>query len=118
MLEKLNFFIDNWYIIATFICALILAITKIIEFIGYPTDKKREEIKHRLLAYVTEAELELGSSTGQLKLSTVYDYFCEAFPHAKKWISFDQFSDLVDEVLPTMREVLENKESKNISLVD
>ena len=108
MLEHLNFFIDNWYIIATFICALILCITKIIEFIGYPTGKKKEEIKNRLLNYVTQAELELGSGTGKLKLAQVYDYFCEAFPYVKKWFTFEQFGALVDEILPTMREVLES----------
>lgn len=114
MLEKLQFFIDNWYIILTFVCAMILFINKIIEFIGYPTEKKVSEIKERLLSYVTIAELELGGSTGELKLAQVYDYFCSTFPYTKKWISFEKFSKLVDEVLPTMRDVLSRKYNDDI----
>lgn len=110
MIEYMNFFVENWYVITTFICATILAIMKIVEFIGYPTEKKKQEIKERLLSYVTEAELELGSSTGQLKLSQVYDEFCSKFPYVKKWISFEEFGDMVDEVLPTMREILNKNE--------
>lgn len=113
MLEKMNFFIENWYVIVTFICTLILAISMIIKFIGYPTEKKKAEIKERLLAYVTEAELSLGDKTGALKLAKVYDQFCEAFPETKKWISFEKFSSIVDEVLPKMREVLENMKTDN-----
>lgn len=107
MVEKMNFFIDNWYVIVTFICTIILAVSMIIQFIGYPTEKKKQEIKERLLAYVTEAELELGDKTGALKLAKVYDQFCEAFPQTKKWISFEKFSSIVDEVLPKMRDILE-----------
>ena len=113
MVEKMNFFIENWYIIVTFICAIILSLIKLYEFIGYPTSKKKEEIRNRLLSYVTEAEIELGSGTGKLKLAQVYDYFCTMFPYTKKWFTIDQFSDLVEEVLPTMREVLENSEELN-----
>lgn len=109
MLELMQQFIDNWYIIFTFICALILLVAKIIEFIGYPTKKKVAEIKNRLLAYVTQAEIELGGGTGQLKLAQVYDEFCLRYPYVKKWISLEKFNELVKEVLPTMRDLLENK---------
>lgn len=112
MLEKMKFFIENWYIIVTFICTIILAISMIIRFIGYPTDKKIKEIKERLLAFVTEAELSLGDKTGALKLAKVYDQFCVAFPETKKWISFEKFSSLVDEVLPKMREILEQVDTE------
>lgn len=115
MLEKMQFFSENWYVIVTFICAIILAVSKIIEFIGYPTAKKRKEILSRLLIYVTEAEMELGSKTGKLKLAQVYDYFCDAYPYTKKWFTYEQFDELVGEVLPEMRKILEKK---NIELVE
>lgn len=108
MIWYLQLFAENWYIVFTFICALILCIMKIVEFIGYPTEKKKEEIKTRLLEYVTKAEIALGSGTGKLKLAQVYDYFCEAFPYTKKWFTVEEFGELVDDVLPTMREVLNN----------
>lgn len=110
-MEYIRLFIDNWYLIVTFICAIILAIIKIVEFIGYPTAKKKQEIKDRILSYVTRAELELGSKTGELKLSQVYDEFCLNFPYVKKWISYEKFSDMVIEVLPTMRDILEKATS-------
>jgi hypothetical protein len=115
VMEYMRLFADNWYIIVAFICAIILSVSKIVEFLGYPTERKQKEIRARLLSFVTEAELELGSKTGELKLAQVYDYFCDAFPYTKKWVSYEQFEDLVDEVLPTMRKILENK---NIELIE
>lgn len=106
MKEALEFFVENWYLITLFIFALILMIIKIIEFIGYPTKKKMETIKNVLLYYVTEAELELGGGTGAIKLSMVYEYFRQQFPHVVKWIPYEKFEDLVDEVLPSMRDIL------------
>lgn len=111
MKEALVFFLENWYLILLGICAFTLMVMKIIEFIGYPTSKKKELIKSVLLYYVTEAELELGGGTGAIKLSKVYDYFVQAFPHVVKWISYEEFDLLVQEVLPTMRELLEKKDS-------
>ena len=109
MLEIMEFILENWYLIVTCICAIILGVMKIIEFIGYPTEKKLQEIKNRLLSYVTDAELELGGKTGKLKLAQVYEYFCVAFPYTKKWFTYEQFEDLVDEVLPTMRDILDSQ---------
>lgn len=113
MLEYMKFFTENWYVITLFVCAIILSVMKIIEFIGYPTEKKIAEIKSRLLIFVTEAEIELGSKTGQLKLSRVYDEFCAKFPYVKKWFTLEQFSALVDEILPIMRDVLNGVEVEN-----
>lgn len=109
-MEYIRFFAENWYILLTFISAMILAIIKIIEFIGYPTKKKISEIKDRLLIYVTEAELALGSETGKLKLSQVYDEFCKNFPYVKKWISLEKFNEMVKKVLPTMEELLKKSD--------
>lgn len=112
MLEKIMFMVDNWYIIFTFLCAAVLCIIRIVQFVGYPTERKKEEIKNRLLEYITQAELALGSGTGELKLAQVYNYFCEAYPYTKKWFTLEQFNDLVDEVLPTMRDILKNIDKK------
>lgn len=110
MKEALTFFLENWHLILLGICAFILMVAKIVEFIGYPTSKKKEIIKNVLLYYVTEAELELGGGTGAIKLAKVYDYFVQAFPHVVKWISYEEFDNLVQEVLPTMKELLKTKE--------
>ena len=109
MVTTLEFITDNWYLLVTLICAVILMVSKIIQFLDLPTHKKEEEVKRRLLILCTEAEIALGGETGRLKLSQVYDEFCESYPYLKKWISFETFSEWVDEVLPAMREILESK---------
>ena len=54
------------------------------------------------------AEKELGGGTGKLKLRYVYDLFLTKFNWLAKVISFEQFSDLVDEALEEMKRLLES----------
>ena len=63
-------------------------------------DKKRAQ--EWLLWAVTEAEKELGSKTGVLKLRLVYDWFINQFPLLSKFITFEEFSAMVDEALERM----------------
>lgn len=76
---------------------------------NYILNEKR--IKKWLLQAVVLAEKELGSGTGKVKLSTVYDMFIVRFPIVSKLISFNTFSSFVDDVLVTMRELLESNKS-------
>ncbi len=76
---------------------------------NYIFNEKR--IKKWLLQAVVMAEKQLGSGTGQVKLSAVYDMFIVRFPIVSKLISFDTFSSFVDDVLDTMRELLESNKS-------
>ena len=71
-----------------------------------PSAEQREKVKEWLLLAVTEAEKELGSGTGQLKLRYVYDLFLQRFPAVAKRISFETFSYWVDRALIDMREML------------
>ena len=57
---------------------------------------------------VTMAEAQLGSGTGQLKLRQVYDWFVEKFTWLAKFLSFEEFSDYVDEALEWMDDQLES----------
>ena len=76
---------------------------------NYIVNEKR--IKKWLLQAVVQAEKDLGSGTGKVKLSTVYDMFIVRFPIVSKLISFNTFSSFVDDVLVTMRELLESNKS-------
>ncbi len=76
---------------------------------NYFINEKR--IKQWLLQAVVQAEKELGSGTGKVKLSVVYDMFIARFPIVSKFISFNTFSSFVDDVLETMREILESNKS-------
>lgn len=70
----------------------------------------RKNIKEWLLYAVIEAEKELGSNTGKIKLRQVYDDFLITFPIVSKIITFNAFSSLVDLALDEMRELLATNE--------
>ena len=53
-----------------------------------------------------EAEKELGSGTGALKLRFVYDMFITKFPLLVALIPFSSFSSFVDEALDKFKKLL------------
>ena len=55
---------------------------------------------------VLRREKELGGGTGELKLRYVYDMFVAKFTWVSKFVSFDLFSEMVDEVLERMNHLL------------
>lgn len=67
----------------------------------------KEKAKKWLLYAVTEAEKEFGSKTGAIKLRYVYELFMSTFPLLSKFISFKQFSQMVDEALEEMRHLID-----------
>lgn len=103
--------IDNWYIILALLALLMVVGLTVIKFLGLPTSSQVTKIKAWLLQAVIEAEKELGSGTGKLKLSTVYDMFVQRFPMTAKFISFETFSSYVDLALEEMRKMLETNEN-------
>ena len=74
---------------------------------------QRKNIKEWLLYAVTEAEKNLGSKTGELKLRQVYSEFIALFPIISKIISFDYFSNLVDLALFEMKALIEENHKLN-----
>ena len=73
-----------------------------------------QKVKNWLVYAVTLAESELGSGTGQLKLRSVYNMFVLRFPKLSMIITFERFSELVDDALDIMRKMLENEKIANI----
>ena len=104
----------NAQIIMALVIVAIALIRGIIWFIKLPKEKKIANIKEWLKFAVIEAEKELGSGTGQLKLRMVYDMAVKQFPFIVQLISFDTFSKWVDEALDWMRNQLaENKAAQS-----
>ena len=100
-------------IIVSVIIAIAL-VCGIIWFIKLPKEKKIANIKEWLKYAVVQAEKELGSGTGQLKLRMVYDMAVNKFPFLVKLIPFNIFSGWVDESLDWMRgQLAENKAAQN-----
>lgn len=108
----------NYAIILMATLTICLLAIDIYRFIKMPSEEKKvlaEEqlikIKKWLLYEVTIAEQKYGGGAGKIKLSFVYDKFIERFPVAVGILTFDMFSDLVDEALKEMRKLLETNSS-------
>ncbi len=102
---------NNKFIIFALLIIVFMAAIWIKNFIKLPNNEKMRSIREWLLYAVTEAEKELGSGTGQIKLRMVYDMFIKNFIDISKWISFDTFSAMVDEALKDFREMLNTNEN-------
>ena len=103
----------NVQIIVALVIVAIALVCGIIWFVKLPKEKQIASIKEWLKFAVIEAEKELGSGTGQLKLRMVYDMAVKQFPFIVQLIPFDTFSGWVDEALDWMRcQLAENKAAK------
>ncbi len=96
------------YVILTII--VLSLIGAIYNFVNLTKEQQMENIKEWLLLACLEAEKALGSKTGRIKLRYVYDLFVARFKFASYFISFEQFSLMVDEALDTMRDLIESNE--------
>lgn len=107
----MDFLLNNWFLIIVLIALAGVTGYAIYVFVKMPTDKQLSKLKEWLLYAVAEAEKELGSGTGQLKLRYVYDMFILRFDKLVDLISFEAFSLMVDEVLDNFQNILESNES-------
>ncbi len=101
----MEFLSDHWYLILVGVAAVAVIIWAVMKFFKLPRESQINKIKEWLLFAVTRAEKELGSGTGQLKLRYVYDMFVTKFPYLVKFVTFERFSELVDEVLVKFKEM-------------
>ena len=95
-----------WWIVALIVAA-VFGILTVLTIFGV------KNAKEWLLLAVIEAEKQLGSDTGAIKLRVVYDQFLEKFPVLRMWVSFDLFSKMVDEALNKMQILAESKGAIN-----
>ena len=95
-----------WWIVALIIAA-VLGILTVLTIFGV------KNAKEWLLFAVIEAEKQLGSDTGAIKLRVVYDQFLEKFPVLRMWVSFNLFSKMVDKALDKMQTLAESKGAIN-----
>ena len=91
-------------VIVAIICILIAG------FLKLGKERQLKVITEWLLLAVIKAEKELGDGTGQIKLRFVYDLFIDKFRFASMFISFNQFSALVDSALVIMKEMISNND--------
>ena len=101
---------DSMLIISYILIGLGVLTGAIYLFIRLGKKRQIEIIKEWLLLAVVKAEKELGDGTGQIKLRFVYDLFIDKFRFASMFISFNQFSVLVDSALVIMKEMISNND--------
>ena len=100
----------NWPLVIASIAVIVVAIISVLNFIQKPSDDQIQSVREWLLFACVQAEKQLGSGTGKLKLRYVYDMFLEKFPYIAKFLTFDTFSQYVDEALEKMKELLNTNE--------
>lgn len=82
------------------------AILFIVNFCKAGQVQQMQMISEWLLLAVVQAEKELGGKTGEIKLRYVYDKFLQRFGKIAMFITFEQFSEMVDVALDRMRILL------------
>lgn len=110
----MNTICDYWCVIFGLLCLIALCVYIIIDFAKSPSDKKISNIKEWLRYAVIEAENQLGSGTGAIKLRLVYDMCVSKFPWVAKLVPFETFSEWVDNALEWMKE----QASKNVNIAN
>ena len=101
---------DYWWIAIVILAILVIAFMFLITYINLPNSKKAKKVKEWLLFAVVQAEKELGSGTGQLKLRYVYNLALSKFPIFIKLIPFELFSSFVDGALQQLENLIEDSE--------
>lgn len=99
----------DYYNILILAVLAIGAIIAIYKFYKLGKQQQLDKIKEWLLLAVLQAEKELGSVTGQIKLLYVYNRFVDKFKIVSCMITFDMFKMLVDEALDDMKDMINNK---------
>lgn len=107
----MNFIIENWPLLAAGVVVVASAVIAFAKFCKSDKATQIANLKEWLLYATALAEKELGGGTGKLKLRFVYDMFVVKFPWLAKLISFERFSEYVDEALESMNKLLETNEA-------
>ena len=104
----MEWIVNNWSLLVVLLAIGVVVYHWTKKFSELPSEEQLKKVKEWLLWAVVIAERELG---GQLKLRYVYNLFIEKFPSLVTIISFNLFSQYVDEALEKMKHLLEtNKE--------
>lgn len=103
----MKFLYDNWTLLVFLAALLGIVIYYGKRFTSLPSDEQLNKVKQWLLYAVITVEKEYQSGTGVLKLRAAYNMFVERFPSLVTIISFELFSQFVDEALVEMRHILE-----------
>ena len=69
--------VANWPLVVASVAVIVVAIISVLNFIQKTSDDQIQSVREWLLFACLQAEKQLGSGTGKLKLRYVYDMFLE-----------------------------------------
>lgn len=96
------------YVVAVVGLLIVSVSFNVYAFIKLSPAEQEAKVREWLLWAVIQAEAKFGGGTGKIKLRAVYDMFITKFPWLVKATSFDTFSDMVDDALAEMKDILVN----------
>lgn len=114
----MEWFANNWSLLVVLAALLGIAVYYGKKFTSLPSDEQLNKVKQWLLYAVITVEKEYQSGTGVLKLRAAYNMFVERFPSLVTLISFELFSQFVDEALVEMRHILETNKDVEAYIQD
>lgn len=103
----MNWIVENWSLLVVLAAAVVVIVHYIKKFTSLPSETQLQKVKEWLLWGVIYTEKTLGSGTGTAKLRFCYDLFVQRFPTFVSVVSFELFSQWVDEALVKMKAILE-----------
>jgi len=109
----LSFIATYWYLIVAAIAIIAVASIKIYVWLKTPGKDQLNKIQEWLVWAVAQAEKELGSGTGQMKIRYVYDLFVSKFPGVAIFIKYNTFAEMVEKALDEFKDLI--SENRRIS---
>ena len=104
----IEFLLNYGKLILVLIILVIALIIAVKRFFKLSPKERLENVKEWLLLVVMQAERIYGGGTGVIKLRYAYEEFITKFPDLAKILPFEKFSDMVDDALDTLEELIED----------
>ena len=102
--------IENWVNFFCLIVLMTLAVYTILEFLKLTPKQQMKKLQVALLYMVTEAEKEMGSETGRVKRSMVWEWLVKRFPVITLFLTEEKYDELLEQALIEFRKLLESNE--------
>nr|DAU76885.1 MAG TPA: holin [Caudoviricetes sp.] len=116
LLDVLKWIIENWQVIVAAAAACILAYSQIKKFMKLSDEQKKEKalelIRGAALSLMANAEAIFKGETGEIKKSECYHQICAEFPWIAELVSFEQFSQIIDDTMDKFNEYMDNPVAK------
>ena len=106
----LSFIATYWYLIVVAIAIIAVVSIKTYIFLKKPGKDQLNKIQEWLVWAVAQAEKELGSGTGQMKIKYVYNLFITKFPSIAIFVPYSLFSSMVEKALDEFKDLVSNNQ--------